>query len=157
VRKSRKAPDSLAAAGMDRPAAACDGSRPACPEISLAAVRAFCETTRDGFAQAASRQLRNLQGVDDRLSGLTQQLTAVRELKAALALKTEITECLADAADANVQVWADLVQQVQAGCARLRSSLVLNDPPPTAPPLISRRGKDRQGHGKKAGEDGPGA
>ena len=94
---------------------------PTAAGLTLSAVRAFGGETHEAFVQACTLQRESLQYAEHRLAGLAGQLASVHELDAALRLKTQITECLADAADANVRIWADLVQQVRAGCGRFQA------------------------------------
>lgn len=82
----------------------------------------LCADVFDAFAEAARRQTESLAGAERRLSGLARRCRATVELDDASALKSMITTCVADAADENVKIWADLVKRVQDNCARFEAA-----------------------------------
>jgi hypothetical protein len=90
----------------------------ACGSASCAAIRTFGREACTAFTGCATSQRGSLEATAVRLERIAERLAAATDTEAALAARAEIVECLADAAKANVQIWAELTRRVRVELRR---------------------------------------
>jgi hypothetical protein len=99
---------------------------------AFAVLGGFAAELQAAFSKAAAEQAGSLLAANERLSELSRRLAQCRDPAALLPLQVEIIERLADAGFANVAIWAELVERVQAASTKLGLDAATRIPPSQA-------------------------